>query len=168
MEHNLFGYIGVVGPYILNILSIFFLFNKKILLYFYILGSVVNIIFNLLLKFLIKQPRPKEDKVFFELAKANGKRMSLDRYGMPSGHSQGVGFSCMFMYLVCKDMYITWLYLTITLITVMQRFYYNAHTILQIIVGLLTGSFMGYVFFCFGKHFLKGKISSKKDDNCFL
>ena len=168
MEHNLFGYIGATGPIILNILTILLLFNKKMLLYVYIAGTIVNTILNFLLKILIKQPRPKEDKVFFELAKTNGKRMSADRFGMPSGHAQSVGFSCMFMYFVCNDMYTYMVYLIIGLITLMQRFYYNAHTILQIITGLFIGILMGYVSFCFAKYLLKGKISSKKDDNCFL
>ena len=165
---NYIDYIGVIGPIILIVTSIILLINKNIFLYFYVGGIIVNTILNLFLKYIIKDPRPKEDKILFEIASNNGKRISIDRYGMPSGHSQSVGFSCMFLYLVCKNMYITWFYLIISLNTMFQRFNYRSHTILQIVIGFLIGVVMGYLTFIFAKNMLKGKINSKNDDNCFL
>jgi membrane-associated phospholipid phosphatase len=165
---NYLDYVGVIGPYILNILSIILLINKNIFLYFYIVGSIVNIILNFILKRLIKDPRPKEDIILFEIMSNNGKRIDSDRFGMPSGHAQSIGFSCMFMYLVCKNMYILWGYLVISVITMFQRFKYSCHNISQIIIGFFIGMIMGYITFFFAKNMLKGKINSKKDDNCFL
>lgn len=165
---NYIDYIGVIGPIILIITSIILLINKNILLYFYVGGIIVNTILNLFLKITIKHPRPKEDKILFEIASNNGKRISIDRYGMPSGHSQSVGFSCMFLYLACKNMYIIWFYLIISLNTMFQRFNYKSHTMLQIIIGFSIGAIMGYFTFILSKNILKGKINSKNDDNCFL
>jgi membrane-associated phospholipid phosphatase len=161
-------YIGVIGPIILMVTSFILLINKNIFLYFYLGGIIVNTLLNLFLKTIIKHPRPKEDKILFEIASNNGKRISIDRYGMPSGHSQSVGFSCMFLYLVCKNMYVLWFYLIISLNTMFQRFNYNSHTLLQIVVGFSIGAIMGYLTFILAKNTLKGKINSKIDDNCFL
>jgi len=165
---NYIDYIGAFGPIILLVTSIILLINKNIFLYFYVGGIIINSILNFILKYIIKDPRPKEDKILIEIASNNGKRISIDKYGMPSGHSQSVGFSCMFIYLVCKNMYIIWFYLAISLNTMFQRFNYNSHTIPQIIIGFLIGLLMGYVTFILAKSMLRGKISSKKDDNCFL
>ena len=164
----LIDYIGVFGPAILFIISIIILLNKHIFLYLYIGGCILNIIINFILKLLIKEPRPKDDRILFELATNNGKRIEIDRYGMPSAHSQEVGFSCMYIYLVTQDIYILWAYLSISFVTMFQRFKYRSHTILQIIFGFVIGLCIGYIFFIFAKNIIKGKISSKKDDNCFL
>ena len=170
MSHKIdyINYIGAFGPMILIIASIFLLINKRIVLFFYVIGTAVNIMLNFLLKIIIKDPRPKEDKALLEIASNNGKRIGIDKYGMPSGHSQSVGFSCVFLYLVCRNIYVLWLFLLIASITMFQRYTSQAHTILQIIVGFSIGCLMGYVTFVFAKNNLKGKMNPKKDDNCFL
>lgn len=165
---DLIDYIGSTGPYILIIISIFLLINKPIFLYFYIGGTIVNTIVNFILKELFKDPRPNENKEIIELLSYNGKMVDINKYGMPSGHSQSVGFSSTFIYFVLKNIYILWGYLIISLITMFQRFQYNYHTLFQILIGFIVGIMIGYYFFACAKNMIKGEILSKKDDNCFL
>jgi membrane-associated phospholipid phosphatase len=164
----IFDYIGSSGPYLLNILSIILLCNKQVYLLFYIIGYIINTIVNLSLKNMIKDPRPNQDKVLFELGLTHGKRHTLDKYGMPSGHAQGVGYSTMFIYLVLGNVYILWLYSFVTILTMMQRYKYRNHTIPQIIMGLLIGLLAGYVVYMLSRLFTKGKLTCKKDDNCYI
>ena len=165
---QILDYIGTTGPYLLNILSFILLFHKPIYLGFYIIGYLLNIGLNLFLKNIIKDPRPNEDKVLFELALNHGKRFSKDKYGMPSGHVQGVAFSTIFIYLITNNIYILWLYLIITLLTMIQRYNYRNHTFFQIIVGLIIGLFFGYLYYLFISLIKKRNMRFKKDDNCFI
>ena len=86
--------VGFYGPIILNITSIILLWNQQIIMWSYILGSISSIIINLVLKIIIKDPRPEQDAKLLKLAVDNGKYLNANKYGMPSGHSQSVGFSC--------------------------------------------------------------------------
>ena len=46
----------------------------------------------------------------------------------------------------------------------MQRYFYNNHTILQLIVGFMIGLFIGYLTYLFGSKQITGNIKTKKDD----
>ena len=165
---KILDYIGTTGPYLLNITSILLLLNKQVYLFFYIFGCMINIIVNLALKNIIKDPRPDNDTILFELGLKHGKRYSMDKYGMPSGHVQNVGFSLMFNHLVIQNIYISLFYLVVTLLTMMQRYNYKNHTIPQIIMGLIVGLSMGYLFYYLSQMFIKRNMKPKKDDNCFI
>ena len=161
-------YIGLFGPIILNIITIILLLNKHLFLWGYIVGSFVSIIANFILKLLFKDPRPEQDIKLFELAIQKGKRLSIDKYGMPSGHAQSVGFSCIFIYFTLYNFYFFLGYLGISIITMMQRYNYKNHTISQIIVGFIVGLILGYISITICKKLLKGKLTEKKDDECYL
>jgi len=161
-------YIGTSGPYLLNILSIVLLINKQVYLFFYILGYIINIIINLGLKNIIKDPRPDQDTILFELGLKHGKRFTMDKYGMPSGHVQGVAFSLMFVCLVLNNIYVVWFYSVVVILTMMQRYNYRNHTLPQILIGLLVGLIIGYLFYYLSKVFIKGKLQYKKDDTCII
>ena len=83
---------------------------------------------------------------------------------MPSGHSQSLLFSTMFIYLSLKNKNILYIYLFISLLTMIQRVVYNHHTILQVIVGALVGLIFGYVFYQLARVKITGQISEKADD----
>jgi len=168
MLQNIFAFIGATGPILLFILSLFLLRSKPIYLLFYVMGFIVNIGLNFILKITIKDPRPKEDIVLFELALQHGKRMDMDKFGMPSGHAQSVGYSCAFIFLTICNMYTVWSYLVISLITMMQRYAYNNHTISQIVMGYIIGILVALMVYLVSNKFIKGKISNKKDDSCFV
>lgn len=164
-----FDYIGYLGPQILLFLSIFLLRNKSTLLYIYLIGMFLNSLVNYMLKGLIKEPRPSEDIHIFNAemnsSKINGRRIGFDRFGMPSGHSQSVFFSFIFIHLALKNIQISALYLFICLNTLRQRVTYKNHTISQVIIGSLTGSIIAFSFFKYAKHILKGNLKGKADDD---
>lgn len=162
---RIFDTIGIIAPFILFTLSAFFLRNYKSHLAFYIIGFFLNIVLNSILKILIKEPRPKDDKQFIEIFSRNGVRFAPDSYGMPSGHAQTCGFSLIYLALVLNNPNITMFYAIITFISLIQRYTHNNHTILQLIVGLLIGMVVGYLFYFLSKKYIFGKLSHKKDDN---
>ena len=156
-------YIGVLAPIILFVLSLFLLRNKTTSLTFFIVGSILNNILNILLKFFIQEPRPIQHRTV-DIDIPNEKRVSFDKYGMPSGHAQNCGFAIVYITLTLNSPWITCLYLVISTISLLQRYLYNNHTILQLIVGLFIGSFMGYIMVEIAKTYIRGNIKMKKDD----
>ena len=121
---NLFYQIGQNGPLILFAFSIFLLRYKPNLLFYYILFFILGEIFNTFIKGIIQQPRPSIDKKTFDLMMKNKERyinkngFPYDIFGMPSGHSQLVFYSTIFIYLSLNNVKITmiflflWLYLS--------------------------------------------------------
>ena len=156
--------IGFFAPAILFVLSVLFLRHMSNYLQFYIVGSILNTILNILLKLIIKEPRPSKDQKFIEIGVTNGASIGFDKFGMPSGHAQHCGFSLAFITLVFKNPVITTLYLIISLSSLMQRYFYNNHTILQLVVGFMIGLFTGYITYLFGSKYITGNIKTKKDD----
>jgi membrane-associated phospholipid phosphatase len=159
--------IGFFAPSILFIISVLLLRHMSNYLTFYIVGTILNNILNIILKLLIKEPRPSKDKKFIEIGVTNDILISFDKFGMPSGHAQYCGFSLVFITLVFNNPFITTLYLIITLSSLMQRYFYNNHTILQLVVGFIIGLFIGYITYLFGSKHITGNIKTKKDDYFF-
>lgn len=147
--YKVLDYIGYYGPEILLLLSIYSFYGKYNHLVIYLTGFAVNQVINIILKLLVKQPRPEEDKKMFNLLVHHDKRISFDKYGMPSGHSQSVWYSTTFIYLALKNNIVTSIYLLISIITMIQRVEYKAHSIPQVIVGMLIGITVGYLFYTF-------------------
>lgn len=165
MQTTLFiDYIGYYAPIILFVLSIFLLRNMKAYLQFFVSGFVLNNILNIILKLLIKEPRPTDDQKIIEIAIRNGARIGIDKFGMPSGHAQTCGYCLMFIIMTLHNPFIITVYIIITIISLFQRYLYNNHTILQLIVGLLIGLGFGYLTYSIGKNFITGNIKMKKDD----
>jgi len=140
------------------------------------IGSVINMLINLLIKSLVKEPRPQKDlshgvKYEFGL-KVNDKtgvfeRQGLDRYGMPSGHAQTVAYALGFMGPVLSSntsVYLLGMYLFVALITVVQRIANHNHTIFQVGIGLILGAIIGQATYHMAKKRIRGKINEKDDD----
>jgi membrane-associated phospholipid phosphatase len=162
--------IGQYGPFILLLFSIFLLRNKSNLLFYYILFFGISIILNVVLKGLIQQQRPCIDRETFQLMMRNKERyikkngVPYDIFGMPSGHSQSVVFSTIFIYLSLRDFNILLFYILISLITLFQRVINNHHTILQVVLGSFVGIVLGYIGYIMARINIEGKKTSKKDD----
>jgi membrane-associated phospholipid phosphatase len=157
------------GPIIIILISLYQLFNKQNYLFFYIIGTGFNTILNLFLKYIIKQPRPSNNySKLFDIAHKNGYFYSIDKYGMPSGHAQNLGFSCGFMYMFIKNNYLLWIYILISCITLFLRFYSKKHSIFQLFIGYLIGVMIGIIFYYLANHYTKGIINKKKDDYTFI
>jgi membrane-associated phospholipid phosphatase len=162
--------IGQYGPFILLFMSFYFLKNLNNYLFYFTFGYFLNILLNIVLKGLFKQPRPMDDERLFNIAIKNGKRflmhngMPFDMFGMPSGHAQSVMYSTCFIFLVLKDIKITIFYLLISIITFYQRVIEKYHTVFQVFVGCIVGIFFAYFIYYLGNKKLIGNIRFKKDD----
>ena len=167
---NLFYKFGHFGPIILAFTSMYLLWNKNNLFFYYIVGLFTSSILNILLKIIIKQPRPYYDTKTFNLALQHGKHfffkdgMPYDIFGMPSGHLQSVIFSTIYIYLSLRNKKIFYIYLLISLIVLFQRVSFNHHTILQVIAGSLVGASFGYFVYYLATLKIKGSITEKYDD----
>jgi membrane-associated phospholipid phosphatase len=171
---NLGHAIGSYGPLLLFFQSTYFLQKKPNYMMYYISGFFIDGLINVLLKGIIKQPRPYVDIEVHNLALTHLRRFMFkdgiifDIYGMPSGHSQSVMFSTTFMWLVLKNKFVSLIYLLISLITFYQRIESNMHSLPQVFVGALTGIFTGYLFYYLGQKNLIGNLKEKVDDFAFV
>ena len=159
-------------PIILLLISCYLLSSKKNLLIIFIMGYIFNLIFNLILKGIIQQPRPNENSRLFNLELLNIKRcdnklkrIGYDRYGMPSGHAQLFFYISSFMAFALKNINISIFYFGISLLTIRQRVIFLQHTILQVFIGSGIGILMGYLFYKYGDKLITGIIRRKIDDN---
>ena len=167
---TIFDKMGAYSTFYIYVLSVYLLRDKQNLLFYYVIGFFVNTLLNLVLKGIIQQPRPFEDINIFNLAIGNGKRfifkdgIPYDIFGMPSGHTQTVLFSTVFVYFALRNKKILYIYLIISLITMCQRVTFNHHTISQVVMGAIAGGCFGYVVYYLCKEKIKGHITEKKDD----
>ena len=168
MKLQLFiDYIGLYAPIILFILSIFFLRNTTKYLSFFVVGFIFNNILNIILKLFIKEPRPTNDQKAIEIGVVNGARVSFDKFGMPSGHAQNCGYCLAFIIMTLNNHFITTLYLLISTISLLQRYLYNNHTILQLIIGFIIGTLFAYLTYIIANKYIMGNIKMKTDDNFY-
>lgn len=158
-------YIGVYAPIILFFLAIFLLRNTITYLQFFLLGFILNNISNIILKLVIKEPRPSTDQKHIEIAVVNNIRVGFDKFGMPSGHAQNSGYCLTFITMSLFNPFITGLFIFISVISLYQRYLYNNHTFLQLIVGFIIGAGIGYFSYFIGNKQLTGDITTKHDDN---
>jgi membrane-associated phospholipid phosphatase len=119
------------------------------------------------LKEIIKQPRPKGSiHILNSTENNNDKRIfSSDIYGIPSGHAQHVFFSTFFIYFVFLNTNITFLYIFISILTLIQRVKYQNHFVTQVIAGAVVGAIIAYYMFMYADKKIVGKLLPKKEDN---
>ena len=158
------NYIGLYAPIILFFLSLFLLRNITKYLSFFVVGFIFNNILNIVLKLLIKEPRPTTDQKAIEIGVVNGARIGFDKFGMPSGHAQNCGYCLVFIIMTLNNHFITTLYLLLSVISLFQRYLNNNHTILQLIIGLIVGTFFGCLTYNIANKYIMGNIKMKKDD----
>lgn len=166
-----FSRLGSLAPILLLLLTCILLRKKKIFLLVFLSGFVINNLLNIILKLTIKEPRPQDETRLFHLEVNNDKLILFDKFGMPSSHAQNCFFCLSFTFCVLNTTLSNWiilLYVIISFISVCQRYIYNKHTILQLIVGSLIGILVGYVTFFSGNKLIKGRMSLKEDDYCLV
>ena len=168
--YKLFEEFGKFGPFFLIFLSMYLLWNKNNLFFFYTIGLFIDAILNIVLKGIIQQPRPNVDPKTFNLALTHGRRILFkdgipyDIFGMPSGHAESVFFSTAFIYCALKKKYILYGYIFMSLIVISQRVFFMHHTPLQVFVGAIIGSALGVFVYYLARLNLKGHITEKLDD----
>ena len=127
--HNI-GMYGVIG---VNLYGLIELRERQNVWVVFILFMIANELFNRFLKTMIREERPSE---------LNSNKKDTTYYGMPSGHSQHIFFSAMFLQLQqIKYAEFIWL---VALITMYERVANNKHTVRQVIVGAIIGLGVGY------------------------
>ena len=94
---------------------------------------------------------------------ANG--VPYDIFGMPSNHAQKAFYSTIFIHLALKNIYVTLLYLIISLITMYQRVENKSHSVVQVIAGAMVGGIFAYFIYYMASKKNIGKINTKKDDD---
>lgn len=162
------AFVGYLGPYLLASSTIFFMRNKHLYLCTYIVGIILNSILNYILKCIIQDPRPNEDKRLVNLDSLHGDKTHRDiinKFGMPSGQSQTELMSTAFIFLVTQSYPLLFLYSGVSLINGIQRVYSRNNTYQQVIVGGLVGIGVGYLVYLYGFEKSKGKLREKADDN---
>ena len=165
---NITHLVGYMTPSIMLVVTIWLLRNKMNYLKFFFYGYITNIVVNSLLKWFLKEPRPVNDLKILQLGITHTKRIGFDKYGMPSGHAQHCGFMLAFITLVFESPLVTGLYSILSFICLYQRYLYQNHTLLQIIVGFGVGLGVGYLFYELGAKKLVGNIKRRPDDNAPL
>jgi membrane-associated phospholipid phosphatase len=165
---NITHLVGYLAPTIMLVVTLWLLRNKINYLKFFFYGYIINIVVNLLLKWFLKEPRPVNDWKILQLGITHTKRIGLDKYGMPSGHAQHCGFILAFITLLLESPLVTGLYSILSFICLYQRYLYQNHTLLQIVVGFGVGIGVGYLFYELGAKKLIGNIKRRPDDNAPL
>ena len=158
-------YIGLYGPVILFVLTLFLLRNLTTYLWVFLVGFILNNLLNIILKLAIKEPRPTKDQKAIEIGVVNGARIGFDKFGMPSGHAQNCGYCLSFITMVINNPFVTGIYSLITAMSLFQRHVYKNHTLLQLIIGLVIGLGIGYVMYNLGNKYITGNILIKKDED---
>jgi membrane-associated phospholipid phosphatase len=168
---TIFTNFGRFGPIILILFASYLLWKKSNLFFYYQVGVIISAILNLILKGILKQPRPSEDLKEFNLAIKNGHRFVFkngvphDIFGMPSGHSQSAMFTVTYIFLTLKNLKISLSFLFVALLTMAERIVDNHHTFMQVVVGGLTGILYACLFYYFAQQKIKGVINEKPDDD---
>ena len=154
--YHFFYSIGYFSEIIIVIIVLSLLYKNIPIILFYLIGLFINIIINYFLKIWIHEKRPNQPIPFFAKNHFNLKNST---YGMPSGHTENVFYSIVFLYMNFKKITI-WIIISILIgiITIFQRLKYNNHTLFQLLVGSIIGSIFAYIFYQIYFYFYKESI----------
>ena len=162
--------LGGYGPLLLILLSWYLLWDHKNLFFYFNVGLFANAVLNLILKGIIQEPRPMFDSKKIKLMITHAKDyffqngIPFDVYGMPSGHAQAAFFMSVFMYLSLKHTNLLYLYLFFSLLICYQRVKFDYHSMSQVVIGSIVGTFFAYLVYQLAREKIKGKIRERNDD----
>jgi membrane-associated phospholipid phosphatase len=171
---KIFNFIGSSGPLIMFFVTVKLLYLKSNLLTYYCYGFFLNILLNTILKGIFKQPRPSVDPELFKLAIKSENKFKFSNgfpyniCGMPSGHSQSIFYSTIFVYLSLKNKKILIYYLLFSLLVLYHRLYFNYHTVLQVLAGSFVGILFAFFMYYMATQNIIGKLSEKKEDGFYF
>jgi len=157
--------LGYYGPYLAFLLSIFLLYTSKTFLIIYLIGFIINMLVNYVLKGIIMEARPAAKSPIQNPLLSNKPHKGSHIYGMPSGHAEGIFYSTAYIIAALHNFKISALFLLLSLNTITQRVRYKNHTVAQVIVGSIVGIIVGYGFYTYANKMLEGTLREKRDDN---
>jgi len=141
MIATIYNYVGFFGPYILTLFSMFFMFqNPNYNMWLFLIFNLINIVLNFILKNVLKDPRPNNEKKFMNI-----QRLNIDKYGMPSGHAQVAWYNVGIIMLNTIPISIKLISLVIACLTMYQRYNFNNHSVIQLFVGTVIGLLFAYI-----------------------
>jgi membrane-associated phospholipid phosphatase len=155
------------GPYLMLVMSLPFIWTKKMLLNYTLIGLCLSVIINATLKFIFKCPRPNTERGSFLAVVKNTSYIDnwmQDPFGFPSGHSQNGVFIAAFMYNAFGLQPTTILLIVYSMIIMWQRVYKRKHYIYQVIGGAIVGIALATGVYHAYKTHLVGHIMHKLDD----
>jgi membrane-associated phospholipid phosphatase len=136
--------IGYYGPIILCIGHVYVLRFRFLYLFSYLAFFCMNVYLNTLLKRIIREPRPENQKSYNLMDELTTKKSTNGQnYGMPSGHTQSLFYSISYAYLVTKSINMLLISLCLAAITIFQRLKYKKHTVSQLMMGVFFGTLFG-------------------------
>jgi membrane-associated phospholipid phosphatase len=140
---NILEYLGFQGPILTLVITAVALLKRSTYLALFLVCYFVQYGIVVLLKQIIRQPRPSgyQDSRNHD----TGYYQGLEQYGMPSGHSSGVWYCTVFLWLAKGSPYITMVELGICALTMYQRVAFHKHTTEQVLAGALVGSAVAWV-----------------------
>jgi len=145
--------IGFYGPEILFVATVILFRQKSSLVTIYGIGFSVSVLLNFILKGLFKHPRPNDESHVFNIEKLYRKNVSFYKYGIPSGHAQGVFFTTVYTFLCLSAVQLTvpvlFFYIFIAFATAYQRVKYKHNTVGQVVAGAVVGAILAYLFYTY-------------------
>lgn len=136
--------IGFFSELLITIIVVFLLHTHVYLLLFYLIGFVFSVYLNRWLKGQVKDPRPDHPIKFLASESFTKAKPTDNFYGMPSGHSQQILYSIVYLYGTLRtfDVWI-WICVVIGLFMILERWLFRNHTVPQLFVGAVVGVLYG-------------------------
>jgi membrane-associated phospholipid phosphatase len=133
--------IGYFSELLVAIIVCSMIYNDPIDLSVFIVILAISGITNEYLKTIIKQNRPYNSMKFL-----NTEHFTKKVYGMPSGHSQNVVFSILYLLWTTHN-FVPWTAMctVIGILMFIERWLFHNHTAFQLIIGGIIGAAMAYV-----------------------
>ena len=155
--------------YIYIIFEYLYFVMKKQYIYscFYLLGILINILFNYLLKYIFLIPKPYIDINIFHL-KIIQNNYKLEELGMPSLYFTLLFYSFTYFYLIYYTSWINYIFILFLIYVIFIFFAVKQASILQILFGSIIGICFAFLFIFYSKYFLKGKVKENKKHELIL
>jgi membrane-associated phospholipid phosphatase len=145
--------IGYFGEQIAFFVTLFLIFPTypHIYTYAFVAITLINKAINEFLKARIQDPRPTDSQKFLVSEKFTHRKT----YGMPSGHTQGVGFALTYAYLLTHEHLAE--FAVFAGCVLYERYIFKNHTLLQLIAGLITGAILAFLTYQVTKEAAEGR-----------
>jgi len=133
--------IGYFSELLVAIIVCSMIYTQPVDLTIFVVVLAFSGITNKYLKTIIKQNRPYNSMKFL-----NTEHFTQKVYGMPSGHSQNVVFSILYLFWTTHK-FVPWTAMctVIGILMFIERWFFHNHTPFQLIMGGVVGAALAYV-----------------------
>ena len=147
--------VGDNGHILLPLCVIGIIFYMKKYVWGFICFLFINECIISVLKEWIREKRPEP---------ISNDEISYSYYGMPSGHSQHVMFSFMYLFMLVENGLILLSILFMCFVVMFERYKNKRHTFKQITVGGILGLAFGYISFVIVKQYIRSGDLDAEDE----